>query len=129
MYLASLALGLRTLVGTGSRSIAFKELHASLFFLHNSKNKNRRGKNRRGKDLAGIRPSWVSPLGLINDLINDNIFLSLINFYRSQSFVRERLFGLKKQKLFILFGPKKAKNESDVAIRRKKLRLAQRNLF
>ena len=34
LQLASLALGLRTLVGTGSRSTAFKELPASLFFLH-----------------------------------------------------------------------------------------------
>ena len=42
LQLASLALGLRTLVGTGSRSTAFKELPASLFFLHNSKNKNRK---------------------------------------------------------------------------------------
>ena len=42
LQLASLALGLRTLVGTGSSSTASKELPASLFFLHNSKNKNRK---------------------------------------------------------------------------------------
>ena len=58
--LALLALGLRALIGTGSRSTAFKELSASLFFLHNSTNKNRhgknwRGKNHRGKDLTGKR--------------------------------------------------------------------------
>ena len=43
---------LNGLVGTGSRSTAFKELPASLFFVHNSKNK-----NRWGKDLVGKRPS------------------------------------------------------------------------
>ena len=32
------AFGLRTLVGTGSRSTALKDLPASFFFLHNSKN-------------------------------------------------------------------------------------------
>ena len=37
----AIALGLRTLVGTGSRSTAFKELPASLFFRHNSKNINK----------------------------------------------------------------------------------------
>ena len=36
------AFGLRTLVGTGTRSMAFKELPVSLFFLHNSKNNNRK---------------------------------------------------------------------------------------
>ena len=39
LQLASLAVGLRTLVSTGSRSTALKKLPASLFFLHNPKNK------------------------------------------------------------------------------------------
>jgi len=42
-----------TLVGRGSRSTAFKKLPASLFFLHNSKNKNRMGKDLAGKDRRG----------------------------------------------------------------------------
>ena len=33
------AFGFRTLVGTGTRSMAFKKLPVSLFFLHKSKNK------------------------------------------------------------------------------------------
>ena len=37
LQLASLALGLRTLVETGSHSTAYKKLPASLIFLHNSK--------------------------------------------------------------------------------------------
>ena len=47
---------MRTLVGTGSFSTAFKELPASLFFLHNSKNKNRRGKTGVEK-TEGKRPA------------------------------------------------------------------------
>ena len=43
LWLASLAVGLRTLVSTGSLSTLFKKLPAILHFLHNSKNKNKLG--------------------------------------------------------------------------------------